>query len=294
MPGSCTIMMFSLCESAHKDKKAQIGFRVTKGDTDDILRVDEGYAPQKNDEIAMTVSALKDLDAHICDRITAVIGDKEYEFIITGRYSTFGSHAAFLYKDFDFGELPAYGTMGLQIHFKGSPDRETIDRNVERIKELIDSDKVYNTSDMISTFTGISDTLNTIKQMMMILTVIVTALIVVLMERSFISKEKSEIALMKAVGIPNGSIIAQHTLRFVIVSVLACIISLAVQMPISNVLMNWVCTMIGDVSGIKCDIEPVEIFIISPAILIGVTVIGSWFTSLYTRTIKASDTASIE
>ena len=184
--------------------------------------------------------------------------------------------------------------MGVQIHFDGSPDRETIDRNIGKIKELIDSDKVYNTSDMINAFTGMSDTLNTVKQMMMILTVIVTALIVVLMERSFISKEKSEIALMKAVGIPGRDIVIQHTLRFVIVSVLACIISFAVLMPVSNVMMKWVCNMIGDVSGIKCDMDPIEIFIICPAMLIGVTVIGSWLTALYTRTIKANDTASIE
>jgi len=294
MPGKCTMMISAKSETTHNDKKASILFGTIKGNTNDTLRVDEGSAPQKNDEVAMTVSALRDLDAQIGDRITAVIDDKEYEFIITGRFSTFIGHSAFLYKDFDLGELPAYSTIGVQIHFDGNPDRETIDRNVEKLKQLIDSDKVYNTSDMINTFTGMSDTLNAIKQMIMILTVIVTALIVVLMERSFISKEKSEIALMKAVGIPNSSIIAQHTLRFIIVSVLACIISLAVLMPISNVLMNWVCSMIGDVSGIKCDIDPVEIFVICPAILIGVTVIGSFLTALYTKTIKASDTASIE
>ncbi|MCM1133203.1 MAG: ABC transporter permease [Ruminococcus flavefaciens] len=294
MSGKCTMTIAAKSEAAHKDKKASILFGVIKGDTDDTLRIDEGIAPQKNDEVALTLSALRDLDAQIGDRITAVIDDKEYEFIITGRFSSFNSSSAYLYKDFDLGELPADSTVGVQIHFDGNPDKETIDRNVEKIKELIDSDKVYNTSDMISTFTGISGALNTIKQMMMILTAIVTALIVVLLERSFISKEKSEIALMKAVGIPNGSIIAQHTLRFVIVSVLACIISLAVLMPISNVMMNWICSMIGDVEGIKCDIDPVEIFAVCPAILLTVTIIGSFLTALYTRTIKASDTASIE
>ena len=139
-----------------------------------------------------------------------------------------------------------------------------------------------------------SDTLNAIKQMMMILTAIVTAMIVILMERSFISREKSEIALMKAVGISNSSIVAQHTLRFVIVSVIACLLSTAVLMPVSDGMMNWVCSMIGDVSGIRCAIDPVEIFVTCPAILISVTVIGSFLTALYTKTIKASDTASIE
>ena len=99
---------------------------------------------------------------------------------------------------------------------------------------------------------------------------------------------------MKSVGIGNGSIILQHSIIFVIASVIACIVSSAVLMPNSNVMMNWVGNMVGDVSGMKCDFDPLEIFVICPAILIGVTVIGAFLTALYTKTIKASDTASIE
>lgn len=294
MPGRCTMTLTTSCETRHDDKKAKILFTIIKGDTDDELRVDEGYAPRKVNEIAVTKSTLDDFGVQIGDTLTASIGEKDYEFIITGTYSSFQSHAAHLYKDFDMGSLSANGTTGVNINFDGDPDQKTIDQNVEKLKDLIESDKVNNTSDMINTMTGISGTLDTIKKMMMILTIIITALIVVLMERSFISKEKGEIALMKAVGIPNGSIIAQHVIRFAIVSVLACFISLAVLSPISNSMMNWVCTMIGDVSGIKCAYDPIEIFVIAPAILIGTAVIGSFLTALYTKTIKSSDTASIE
>ena len=294
IPGKCTITTGTQFETSHEDKTAKITFSVTKGETNDTLYVDEGSAPQKADEIAVTVSTLDDLDAEIGDRVTAVINEKEYEFIITGTYSSFSGHSAFLYKDFDLGNLPANNIWGVQIHFDGNPDKEQINQNIENLKDLLDTDKVYSTSDFIKNFTGMSDTLNAIKQMMMVITVIVTALIVILMERSFISKEKSEIALMKAVGIGDGSIILQHSLRFVIVSVIACIVSSAVLMPISDVMMNWVGNMVGDISGMKCDFDPLEIFVICPAILIGVTVIGSFLTALYTKTIKASDTASIE
>ena len=293
MPGKCTITTGTQFETSHKGKTANIAFAVMKGETNDTLYADRGSAPQKTDEIAVTAGTLDDLGAEIGDRVTAVMNEKEYEFIITGTYSSFVSDA-FLYKDFDFGNLPANNIMGMQIHFAGNPDKAQINRNIERLKDLLDTDKVYSSSDFIKNFTGMSDTLNAIKQMMMIITVIVTALIVILMERSFISKEKSEIALMKAVGIPDNSIVVQHTLRFVIVSVIACIISSAVLMPISNVMMNWVCNMVGDVSGLKCDFDSLEIFVICPAILIGVAVIGSFLTAFYTKTIKASDTASIE
>ena len=293
MPGKCTITTGTQFETSHEDKTAKITFSVTKGETNDTLYVDEGSAPQKADEIAVTVSTLDDLDAEIGDRVTAVINEKEYELIITGTYSSFITDA-FLYKDFDLGNLPANNIWGVQIHFDGNPDKEQINKNIEKLKDLLDTDKVYSSSDFIKNFTGMSDTMNAIKQMMMVITVIVTALIVILMERSFISKEKSEIALMKAVGIGDGSIILQHSLRFVIVSVIACIVSSAVLMPISDVMMNWVCNMVGDISGLKCDFDPIEIFVICPAILIGITVIGSFLTAFYTKTIKASDTASIE
>ncbi len=296
MPGKCTMTMSTQFETSHKDKTAKITFRVMKGETNDTLYADRGSAPQKTDEIAVTESTLDALGTEIGDRVTAVINEKEYEFIITGTYSTFvnAANAAFLYKDFDLGHLPTSNIMGVQIHFDGSPDKEQINQNIEKLGSLLETDKVYSTSDFINNFTEMSDTLNAIKQMMMIITVIVTALIVILMERSFISKEKSQIALMKAVGIPNSSIVTQHTLRFVIVSVIACIVSSAALMPISNVMMNWVGNMVGDVSGLKCDFDPLEIFVICPVILIGVTVIGSFLTALYTKTIKASDTASIE
>ena len=294
MPGRCAMMLGNSFEMSHGDVKYSTFIMQTKGSLDTPIRMDEGYAPQKPDEIAMTVTALKNLDAKIGDRIKAVIGDKEYEFIITGRYSSFNSPSATVCSDFDFGHLPMTGTAGISIRFDGDPDQATIDRNVTKLQDLLSTDKVSNSSDLIKDMTGMSDTLNTIKQLMLILTVIVTALIVVLMERSFISKEKSEIALMKAVGVGNSGIIGQHALRFGIVAVIACGAASAALLPLSNVLMNWICKNIGDVAGIHCAVNPVECFAVCPAILVGVAVIGSLLTALYTGSIKASDTACIE
>ena len=294
MPGRCAMTTQTRFEATHGDKRAKINFMDIMGHYDEQLRVDEGSAPQKDDEIAVTTGTLELLDAEIGDRIKAVIGDKEYEFLITGTFSSFIGNSAMVNKGFDFGHLPVDGIMGLAIEFEGDPDAEQVDKNIEKLKEIYDSDKIYTLQEAIKKATGMSDTLNSIKQMIMILTVIVTALIVVLMERSFISKERAEIALMKAVGIPNRSIIFQHSIRFVIVSVIACIISSAILMPISNAMMNAVCNLIGDIKGLTCDIDAIEVFVICPAILIGVTAIGSFLTALYTRTIKASDTASIE
>ncbi len=129
---------------------------------------------------------------------------------------------------------------------------------------------------------------------MMVMTIILVFLIIMLMERSFISKEKSEVALMKAVGVNGRSIISQHILRFVIVAILACIISSAAVVPLSAAMLEFVSQMIGDVKKISVDFNPAEIFAVCPAILLAATVFGTFITALHTRKIKASDTASIE
>ena len=196
--------------------------------------------------------------------------------------------------DFDFGHSVVNGTTGLNIHLLNKSDRERVPEIKELLINEFKTDKVYTTSGIIEAMTGMSETMKSIKHLMVILAIVVTAMIVVLMERSFISKEKSEIALMKAVGISDMSIIGQHVMRFGITAVLACILAAALVFPISNGLFAWICSMIGDVTHISSDFDPVDIFVTCPLLIIGVTLICTFLTALYTRTIKASDTASIE
>jgi putative ABC transport system permease protein len=51
--------------------------------------------------------------------------------------------------------------------------------------------------------------------------------------------------------------------------------------------------MMGAVN-IDYNIEPLRIFLLYPGIVLAVTLIVSWLTALYTKTIKSSDTANIE
>ena len=204
-------------ETFRGDQKAVITYIVSKGDISEDMRMDAGSAPQKNDEIAMTGRAMERLGASIGDRVTTTIDGKEYEFIITGRFSSFSENSARLHSDFETGSQTLTFFSGVQLHFRGNPDADTIEQNIAALKTAMDTDKIYNTSDMIDMQTQMSDTLNATHKLMLFLTVILVLMIVILMERSFISKEKSELALMKAVGISNASIITQHTLRFLIV-----------------------------------------------------------------------------
>lgn len=85
---------------------------------------------------------------------------------------------------------------------------------------------------------GVAGTLDTVKSLVVMLTIVLSALITVLMERSFIAKEQGEIALMKAVGMRNGKIYAYHTLRFLFVGIIAVIIGEALALPLTHLCID--------------------------------------------------------
>jgi putative ABC transport system permease protein len=114
------------------------------------------------------------------------------------------------------------------------------------------------------------------------------------MERSLISKEKSEIALMKAMGFNTRSLITQHTLRFVIVAVAASVISAALSLPVTKLCIDPVFSIMGALNGVDYNLKPVEIYAVYPMIVIISTIAGAFITALYMKTIKASDTSDIE
>lgn len=133
-----------------------------------------------------------------------------------------------------------------------------------------------------------------VKSLIVILTIILAALITVLMERSFIAKEQGEIALMKAVGTRNGKIYAYHALRFLFVGMIAVFIGEMFAMPLTHLCIDPIFKMMGMELAVDYVINPVEMCLIFPIVILATTTISAFLTSLYTRKIKSSDTTNIE
>ena len=140
----------------------------------------------------------------------------------------------------------------------------------------------------------LSGMIDSIKLLVLLITVAIIIMISVLMERSFISKEKSEIALMKAMGFRSGSIIAQHTLRFFIVSVIASALSIALCLPFTKLCIDPIFGIMGAIGGVEYNFRFAEVCVLYPLIVISATILGAFLTAQYMKTVKASDTADID
>ena len=256
----------------------------------------EGTAPEYENEIAITKQAADELNAKIGDEVEINIDGKEKKYIITALFQSMvqlGKNIRISenlkIRDTDINNIPAF-----QIDFNDNPDKEEIEKRKEKLMDIFGTKKIFNTEEYVKDMTGAADIVNGVKQMVLILNIIITAMMAVLMERSFITKEKSEIALMKAIGIKSRSIIAVHTLRFAIIAAVAAIISILISTPLTKVCIDPIFSMMGAISGIEYEIKPVEIFAVYPVIMLAAISISAFFTSLYTKKIKASDTSDME
>ena len=99
---------------------------------------------------------------------------------------------------------------------------------------------------------------------------------------------------MKAVGFGSGAVISHHTARFAIVALISSVISAALCIPLTKLAIDPIMGIMGAVNGVGYEIRPVEIFGIYPLVILAVTILAAFLTSLYTKTIRSSDTADIE
>ena len=113
------------------------------------------------------------------------------------------------------------------------------------------------------------------------------------MERSFISNEKSQIAILKAMGFRDSQVIKWHIIRFGLVCAFAVALAVALSIPASNLVITPVFQMMG-AESIRFVYDPTKICLVYPAIILGTTLIMAYLVSLYSKTISSRDTASIE
>ena len=255
----------------------------------------EGIAPKYDNEVAITDIISKKIGAKIGDKVIIEdsIGKKEY--IVTAYFQSLNNLGEVIRipnkTESSFKDLA--GTGWLQIDFTDSPSEKEIDKRIEKIKKLVDSEDVYDAAGMIADNIGVVPTMEAVQYLLIAITIVVILLVVLLMELSFVTSEKSQIALLKALGFKNLQIIRWHMYRFIFVTVITEILAILLAGPITKLWCDQVFGMMG-AHDITYFINPVHIYLLYPGIVLISTIIISALAALSTNRIKSSDIANIE
>lgn len=296
MPAKCfSEIMFSFA-LIHGDNICKSRSIQGIGTTADQYLYYEGTPPQNVKEVAVTKFTAEKLGVGIGDRIIIRQLEGEKDYMITALFQSMNNmgEGVRFHESCELNFIQATGFFPFQICFTDHPDREEVERRIGKIKEIYNVDTVYDAGGYVDAVIGGSNIVDGVRALVLMVVMIIIVLVTVLMERSFIAKERGEIAVLKAMGIENGTIVWHHVLRFVIVSIVSTVIAFTLMVPVTVLSIGPIFNMMGASYGVKYEIVPIEVYFIYPLIVLSVTVVSAFLTALYIRSISASESTGIE
>ena len=256
----------------------------------------EGTAPQNKNEIAISYVVADRLGAAIGDTVTVKTLDGDTECMITATYQTMMSMGdnIRLYPGQTFSFQNLAGINDFQIRFHDNPSAAEIERRIVAMKELYPDDKVMNAGDYVDYCVGgVGGMMDGVTGLLFPIIILIDILVAVLMEKSFLTNERGEIAMLKAIGFKNRSIILWQTLRIAIVMLAAVLLSVALADPIGKLSTGGIFQMMG-AKNIIFDIDILKTFVIYPAIVLAATVFSVFLTALGIRKVNSNEINSVE
>lgn len=255
----------------------------------------EGVVPQCAEEIAITPIISEMTGAKIGDIITIDFGTKQLECMVTAYFETMNQlgEEILLHQNAPTEMEYCSNIMQYKFTFTDHPSEEEIEQRKEKLKDFYENEEIMNSAEYCEDCVSVADTMEAVQYLLLAITIIVVLLVTILMERAFIAGEKSQIALLKAIGFTNRTIIIWHTYRFAIVSLVAVLLAAIVSIPMTNLCISPIFGMMGT-SDISYKIVAWKVFGLYPGIVVFTTILVSFITAQYTRSIKSSDTANIE
>lgn len=280
----------------HKDK-SYLSFAVQGvGTKADEYQYEEGSAPKYENELALAYSTAKEIDAGVGDIVYINMYGEKREFIVTALYQSLnnmGEGIRFCEKtDVDYSNVG--GSFDAQVCIKGNPEGKQLQDIIDKTSDVMEHSTVMTVVEFVDSLVGdISARLVSLKFLILLVVNIIIVLVVVLMQKMFLLKERGQISLLKAIGFNNSSIIKWQTKRIAVVLISGMIVGLITMLPFSQLTSGEVFKLMG-ANHIDFVINPIEIYILYPVLIIVVTLAICVLTMLSVKHIHANDVNNVE
>lgn len=278
------------------DRKANsMAFLGVNTDTNDYDNYVEGSAPQNPKEIALHYMLSENLNAAIGDTVTVTDPDGPRDYIVSGTFETMtnrGEGVRF-HQDDDRNYLYMNGIWGIQIKFSDNPSDKEKTSRIEQMKDLLPDYEIYTPSGFTDKTIHSAAYLDDTRWLVLLVVILINILVAVLMEKSFLTKERGEIACLKALGFRDSSIVFWQTLRVFIVMLISTVIAIALNNPVCQISVGGIFKGMG-AKKIIFDPNVLESYVIYPSIIIAATLFGVFLTAMSVKHISANEINSIE
>ena len=264
--------------------------------TTDMYTYLEGTPPQNVHEVALTYIVADRIGAEIGDDVEIKVGDDTKTYTVTAitqSMNNMGEGVRF-HQDAELDYNYAAGCFGVQVNYKDTPNKAELSERKKLLEKLYPDANIYTPGEYIGYMIGnVADQLDSTKMLILSVVLAINALVALLMVKSFITKEKSEIALLKAIGFKNNSLTLWQTLRIGIVLLISVILGALISSPLTPLIITPIFRMMGAYT-IAYDIRAVEVYVVYPLIMLGITAFAAFISAQGLRKISSSQISNNE
>lgn len=202
----------------------------TKADEYEYL---EGVVPQSRNEIAITPTISRMTGAKLGDTVTIDFGEETLDCIVVAYFQTMNAlgQEIRLHEDAPTDFKYVSNILSYQINFDDNPSAKEKEIRRDKLKELLDNEKIWNSVEYCDNCMGAASAIESVQYLLFGITLVVVILVCILMERSFIADDRSQIAILKAIGFDNNRIIKWHIIRFGIATLVSVLLAAICSIP---------------------------------------------------------------
>jgi len=295
MPGTTNIDVWYKYKITFDGKTSSIICQQNKYTKTTDYDYTEGTAPLNKNEVAITKQIAEELGAHIGDTITIDFETEKLDCVVVAYFQTMNQLGSVIriHEDAPTNMVYAASFMGIQIDCDDHPDANLIDERIEKLKDFYDTEDILNATEYCDDCMRVASTMQSVEFLLLAITCVVVILVTILMERSFISDETSQIALLKAIGFKNSFIIRWQVYRFMFVAIITEALAIALTYPITKLWCDPIWNMMG-CTNVDYYFKPLSLCVIYPGIILLINFVTVWFTAQVTRSITCKDMGNVE
>lgn len=279
------------------DKRtSSLSFQCMGKVTPDMYTYLEGTPPQNVHEVALTYLTAGQIGAEIGDDVEIKIGSDTYVYTVTAinqSMNNMGEGVRF-HPDAELDYNYAAGSFGVQVNYRDDPGKKELAERKALLENLYPNAKIYTPSEYIGSQIGnITEQLDSMKMLILSIVLGINILVAVLMVKSFITREKGEIALLKAIGFKDDPLTLWQTLRIGIVLIVSVLVGALISSPLSVLIMAPVFRMMGAYS-IEFEIHAFEVYVVFPLTVLAATAFAAFISAQGLRKISSADISNNE
>ena len=231
----------------------------------------QGKAPVKENEIALSSINADEMSKKVGDVITLVIKGKEQDFSVSGIYSDItngGKTAKAVFAD-DSAQIM------WSIIIAELSDTSIVSSKVTEYSNKFGYAKVSDVDDFVTqTFGSTIRSVETASYAAIVVSLIITALITLLFMKMLIAKDRTSIAIMKALGFTKSDIKLQYISRSVFVLIIGIMLGTLLANTLGETIAGAIISSFG-ADSFKFTVNPLSAYLLCPLLMICAVLIAT-------------------